>query len=409
MIFRVILTIFAPLLSLIIVTLGNGLFTTLVTVRLHLEGQPSWIIGLVSGAYYGGMVLGSFRFERVITRVGYIRAYALIASVLAAVSVLQGILLNPWTDLILRFITGMCIAGSYIVVESWMLARGTTQTRGQILAIYMMAVYASQATGQFLLTLSDPMTIIPFCIVAVLSSLSVIPISLTLAKTPDIHEPSVLNFKKLYQISPAAIVGSFASGLILGAIYGLMPLFIAQENYSVAQVALIMSLVIYGGMAMQYPVGKLSDNFYRPKVLLLIILLATCTAVIILFYARFHINTFMAFAFLFGGFTFTMYPLAVNLACDNVEHKDLIAATQGLLLTYGLGATIGPIVAPLFMKLFSNNGLFTYFIFLGIVLMIFLLWCMRKGDSVAVKDQQEFAPLTRTTPVVSEMDPRSDR
>lgn len=118
MIFRVLAIIFAPLLSLIIVTLGNGLFNTLVTVRLHIEGQPSWIIGLVSGAYYGGFILGAFRCERLINRIGYIRSYAVIASVLAATSILQGVILNVWADLLLRFIGGMCMAGIYIVVEN---------------------------------------------------------------------------------------------------------------------------------------------------------------------------------------------------------------------------------------------------------------------------------------------------
>ncbi len=408
MIIRALLAIIAPLLSLIIVTLGNGLFSTLVTVRLHLEGQPSWIIGVISGAYYGGLVLGSFRSERLISRIGHIRAYAAIASVLAAVSILQGIILNPWADLVLRFISGMCMAGVYIVVESWMLARGSKKTRGQILGIYMMALYASQATGQFLLNLSDPMTIVPFCIVAVLTSLSVIPIALTMQATPEIEEPSVLNFIELYNISPSGITASFIAGLMLGAVYGLMPLFITQATYATSHVALVMSMIIYGGMAMQYPVGKLSDNFDRRKILLVVAVLATLTAAAIMLFTHNSLNRLLAFGFLFGGFTFTLYPLGVSLACDKVKRKDLIAATQGLLLAYGLGATIGPMLAPFSMRFFNNTGLMLYFIVLGALLSLFLLWRDKTTAPTDVESQQDFVALTRTSPVANELDPRQD-
>lgn len=406
---RVLSVIIAPLLSLIIATLGNGLFNTLVTVRLNLEGQPTWIIGLATGAYYAGLIVGSFRSEHLISRVGHVRAYAVIASLLAAVSVLQGMVDLAWIDVIMRFISGICIAVIYVVVESWMLARGSRRMRGQILGVYMMALYASQATGQFFLNLSDPSTIIPFCIVALLTSLSVIPIALTTAKTPPVEEPSVLGFKALYRVSPSGMIGACVSGLILGPIYGLMPLFIAQQNYSVHHIALIMGMIIYGGMALQYPVGKFSDNFDRRKVFFWVSVLATLTAAIIGLFSHHSLNIFLAASFLFGGFTFTLYPLAVSLACDNVAQRDLIAATQGLLLAYGVGATIGPIIAPLFIKIFAANGLMLYFVLLGAVLSLFLGWQWCFGRPTNVSRQQDFVPLTRTSPIANELDPRSEQ
>ena len=78
--FRVLILLFVPLLSLFIVTLGNGLLTTLLTVKLNLTGTTSWIPGAVVAAYYGGLVIGSFRIEPFIVRVGHIRAYAAFAS-----------------------------------------------------------------------------------------------------------------------------------------------------------------------------------------------------------------------------------------------------------------------------------------------------------------------------------------
>jgi len=408
MLYRTLITMIAPMLSLIIVTLGNGLFNTLVTVRMHLEGESSQMIGFVSGAYYAGLVLGSFRCERLINKYGHIRAYAAIASVLAVASIMQGLLVNAWVDLVLRFICGMAMAGVFVVIESWMLAKSERKIRGQILSVYMIALYASQASGQFLLNLSDPKSIIPFCLVALFSSLSVVPIVLTLERSPDVDEPSVLSFKQIYKISASGVIAALIAGLLLGSIYGLMPLFLTEQNYSLSQVALIMSLIIYGGMAMQYPVGKLSDHFDRRRILLLITVLALLCALIILFYARYKINTLMAFAFLFGGFTFTMYPIAISLVCDNVGQKDLVAATQSVLLTYGIGAAIGPIIAPMFNHIAGQSGLILYFIILCALLSLFLIWRDRYGQPIDVNKQQDFVALTRTSPIANEFDPRQN-
>jgi len=133
--------ILAPLASLFILMLGNGLFTTLLTVRMQLEHVSAWYIGIMQGAYYAGMVLGSFLCEKFIMRVGHIRAFAAFASVATALSIMQGMFINPILWIALRLVIGYCVAGLYIVIESWLLAGTTVKVRGKVLAIYMMALY----------------------------------------------------------------------------------------------------------------------------------------------------------------------------------------------------------------------------------------------------------------------------
>jgi MFS family permease len=395
---------FAPLLSLFILILGNGLFNTLITIRLNLEGNSAFIIGLATTAYYAGLVCASFKIERTIIRVGHIRAFAAFASILAIVTLLQGMFVVPWFWLVLRFISGGATAGLFIVIESWLLILGTVKTRGQILALYMLVFYCAQGLGQFLINLAEPTAYSLFAITAMLCSLSIIPLTIGKIGTPQFEEPVSLTFVTLYKKSTSGIVGCFCSGLILGTVYGLLPLYIAEKTQNASDVALFMALTIFGGMALQYPLGKLSDYVDRRNVLIGIALLTIVASLAI--NLAFHSLWFALInIFIFGGLAFTFYPVSISHACDSLAPSEIVAGTQGLLLAYSVGATIGPMIAPVFIKFFGINGLFIYFITISAGLAAFFIW--RKTRAAPTAHEETFVVMPQTTPITAELDPRA--
>ena len=401
----VIRSVITPLISLFIFVLGSGFFTTLLVLRMHNEGALSIDVGAVTAAYYLGLVIGSFNIEKIIIRVGHIRAFSAFASALAVISLLHGIFYNIPFWLGLRLVGGFATAGLFVVIESWLLVSGEVNVRGQILSLYMIAFYAAQASGQFLLQLSDPNGLLLFCVAAMLCSLSVIPLSITKIGQPQISEPSVLSFRKLYRVSASGVIGCLCSGLILSAIYGLLPLFIVEKSHISTHVASLMATVIFGGMALQYPLGKLSDHVDRRTVLIGLassIILVSCLSMIV-----FSDNwpTYVIL-FLFGGMTFTLYPVCISLACDGLQAKDMISGTQGLLLAFSIGATAGPLFAPLFIRMIGPNGLFFYFITISTLLMIFFSWRRFSVPSHAHDEPFQFMP--QTTPITAELDPRGE-
>lgn len=270
--YQLILLAFSPLLSLFTLILGSGLFTTLLTLRMHDAGSSSLMIGLATAAYYAGLAIASFKIENLIIRVGHIRAFSAFASILTVISLLSGIIATPWILIILRFAGGCATAGLFIVIESWLLILGNIKTRGQLLSIYMLTLYAAQALGQFLLNFGAPSSLLLFMIAGILCSLSIIPLSVTKIGNPEFEEPNSLNFVKLYKKCASSIVGCFCSGLLLGSIYGLLPLYLVKAHEGI-NVAFYMALTIFGGMSLQYPMGKLSDHVDRRTVLIGISLL----------------------------------------------------------------------------------------------------------------------------------------
>ncbi len=398
----------APLLSLIILVLGNGLFGTLVTLRLQLEHVPTWMIGLVGGAYYAGFMIGSIRTEKLSIRVGHIRGFAIFAAITSACVLLQGMWIDPWGWVVLRFIGGACQAGLFVIIESWLLAFSGSDSRGKILAIYMTAFYASQASGQYLLNLADPASMTLFALTAVLASLSLVPVCITRMESPKITEPSALKLHRLLQISPTGVMGCFCSGLVLGTIYGLLPLSIKEMGMSKQDIANIMAITIFGGMLLQFPVGYLSDRIERHRVLVFIAIALTISSFIILIEPKFK-YLFMVSAFLMGGFAFTLYPISISHACDKLENKDILAATAGLLLAYSVGATIGPIVAPFFIETMGPQGIFVYIVLISLVLSAYVIYRFKIRVRIPVGAQQKFVAVPRTTPIISELDPRVDQ
>lgn len=396
---------FVPLLSLFIFILGSGLFTTLVTVRLHNAGVNPLMIGAMTGCYYAGLAYGSFQIERFILRVGHIRAFAAFASLLSVISILHGIFFNTWFWLLLRFFGGFATAGVFIVIESWLLSAGNIDIRGQILALYMISLYAAQALGQFMINLSDPNTLTLFALTAMLSSLAVIPLSLTKSQSPELSEPSSLSLKDLLKASASGVFGSFCSGLLLGAVYGLLPLIIMQKTGDTADVSLFMASVIFGGMILQFPIGKLSDRIER-RLVLLILAIFTAAVSILFIFGSYSIHLAYLLSFILGGLSFTLYPVSISHACDSLNAKDIVSGTQGLLLAYSIGATIGPFIAPLFIHAIGSNGLFYYLALVSAVLALYLIW--RRVVVQPTPQEESFVAMPQTTPVTAELDPRSE-
>lgn len=394
--------VFAPLLSLLLFTLGSGFLTTLLTIRLHLQGGSSWVVGFLTAAYYAGLVLGSFVIGRTTKRVGHIRVYAASAAILSVAILLQGLIAVDWFWILLRFITGAFTAALYVAIESWMLVVSPPERRGQMLSLYMIVFYAALALGQFLLNINNISSVIPFCIVVLFCSLSIFPITITHATSPKFEDIAPLSLIKIFRISPSGMLACLAAGLITSVVYGVLPLFAGENGLSSAFTAQIMSATIFGAMAIQYPLGKLSDWIERRKVLIICSLVSCFLAVLLMFMTHHH-ELFLFCAFMFGGFSFIIYPLGINHTCDFLDGDNLVAVTQGLLLANGIGSIVGPLIVPSMMHLFGPLGIFAYFAIITFALGIFFYWRRSITSPTPIEEQHEFVAATRTTSLTSSL------
>ena len=387
---------------------GSGPLTTLLGVRLEATAAPTAAIGAVMAANFAGLTLGSLFAYRVILRAGHIRAFTAFASILSATALVYPIHLDFGLWGTLRLIEGFCMAGVYVCIESWLNDCATSETRGKILALYMSSLYFGQASGQLLLTAEDRSGFLLFVLISILLSVALVPVALTRTAPPALPAIASLNLPRLYRASPLGIVGTAAAGLILGSLYSLGPVFAGGIGLGLSETAGFMSAAIFGGVLLQWPLGRLSDLLDRRQVIVGAFAASILTSLGVIGAAPLHGAATLAAAALFGGTVFAFYPLCVAHTNDHLDRSERIAASGGLVLVYSAGATAGPLIASALMTAAGPNGLFAYVAAVAALGAGFGLWRMRVRPPVPSERQEAYKALPQTTPVAAPLDPRAD-
>ncbi|RUP42013.1 MAG: MFS transporter [Acinetobacter sp.] len=361
--------VYSPLASLVFLILSSSFYMTFITVKLNLINVPESLIGYIHSSFYAGMFLGPIKCKSLINRVGHIRAYAVFVSITTGTVIMQGLWINSYWWIILRFFAGVSLSGCYLVIESWLLATSTKKTKGKILAIFMICLYSSQSISQFFLEIIDISSMEPFMLSAVLSTLAIIPACVTYMKPPQVEAEVTIKISmvKYFTKAPFGFIGCLVSGLILSSIYSFMPSYALHHNVSVS---LFMGIIVAGGFIMQWPIGKISDILDRTRVITINSILTIFACTLILMYRE---NTIVLYivSFFIGGFTFTIYPISIAHTCDYFSQEDIVNATGISLFAYGFGSIIGSSMTAFFIELYSSEVIFHYIALSSLVLVLF--------------------------------------
>lgn len=399
----------APLLGIFIILNGTGAIGTFVPLAVDQGGQNSLQIGVITSFYYFGMMLGAFKNASLIIRVGHIRAYAAMGALITVIVLLMGLDYNFWLWCFCRMAMGYCLAGLFIVVESWILNAGTPETRGSFLSLYMIALYSATGTGQFLLTVTESHSVLYFFICAgMLAAASIVPLAVMKGAHPAIEKPSALPFRKLFRISPSGLLSCGFAGMIYGVVLGFVPLYLKVTLPDISDTAFVMFLILVGGVLLQFPIGWISDHFDRRKMLVILCLLLIAISLIIIIMDVIPKYILYGLMFALGGISFSLYPVSMSHTCDPLKPEDIVTATQGLMLSFSLGAVSGPLLAPLFGDMFGYEGIYYYFVAFSAVLVMFLTTRVAVNQPYQDDEQHGFVAMPNTTPIVSELDPRSE-
>jgi MFS family permease len=355
----------ALLISVSILLTGQGLQGTLLPVRATLENFTTLAIGAMGAAYFLGFTLGCLKGGQLIGKVGHVRVFLAMTALASASPLLHGLVVTQWSWGVLRLITGFCFAVIYVVIESWLNERSTNENRGFVFSTYAMITLTVLAVGQMMTLLYDPSGLQLFAIASVLVSIAAIPVALSRAETPEAPLLVEVNLKRLFQISPTGTVGCLATGLVNGSFWALAPVFTQGASGEVALAAWFMTSAVIGGAITQWPLGAASDRYGRRFVLVGIVLIgavASSTLVLLSSGGSFlAINLLGAF---WGTMAFPLYAISVAFVNDYAEPTEYVDVSSGLLLMYGIGATVGPFIASTLISATDFTGLF---LFSGIV------------------------------------------
>ncbi|MEE8444804.1 MAG: MFS transporter [Alphaproteobacteria bacterium] len=398
----------ALLLGIALIMLGNGLQGTLLGIRATLEGFSTGVTGLVMTGYFAGFLLGSTLAPKIVGQVGHIRVFAALASLASASALIYAIFVDPWVWGAMRLITGFSYAGLYVVAESWLNDRATNETRGQILSIYMIITLGGMAAGQFLLNVADPGGFGLFVLISVLVSVALVPISLTAAPAPAFDAPLPVGLRQLYRISPLGLIGIGGVGLAQGMVFGMGAVYARGAGLSIAETSLFMGLILLGGVALQWPIGWLSDIIDRRRVITAVTFAAAALAVVAAAVPDMPLPGLLVVACLFGGMNLPMYSLCNAHTNDFLEPAQVVGASSALVLVSGVGATFGPMLAAASITRLGPGGFFWMLGAVHAMIGLFALYRMVRRSAVPLEEQGVFVAIpARASPMAAALNPEA--
>lgn len=390
-----------------LLVVGVGLLFSVLGLRAGLASFSSITLGLVTAAYFAGFVLGTYACPLVIRRVGHIRAFAAMASLASTMPILHALWIDPWFWGLLRLVTGVCMVGLYIVIESWLNALAPNALRGRLFGVYMAINFVALALGQWLILVGDRLGFVPFAMVSVMFSFALLPVTMTELDEPEPVDAPTLSLANLYNASPIGMAAALASGLIIGAFYGMSSVFGKSVGFSDTEIASFMAATILGGAVFQWPVGHYSDSHDRRLVLFWVCLLGAAVSGLAFVLSEQSAASLIPLAVVFGGLFFAIYGLCVAHVNDVIDSSRLVEFSGGLLLIHGIGAAIGPVAAGVVMEIGGASSLMLYYSAVMGCLALYALKRMRTPAPITTQEKAEFVLMGGGSQAVLKMDPRS--
>ncbi|SLN45780.1 putative MFS-type transporter YcaD [Roseovarius gaetbuli] len=391
--FKVLSGSWALLLGMMMLQVGNGMQGTLLGVRGALEGFSTFQMSIVMSSYFLGFLAGSRMAPEMIRRVGHVRVFAALGSLISAVLIMYPTIADPWAWAVGRVMIGFCFSGVYVTAESWLNNSATNETRGKALSLYMIVQMIGIVSAQGIMVMADPAGYVLFVIPSVLVSLAFAPILLSVSPTPAFDTTKPLSLLQILKISPLGCVGMFLTGGVFAAQFGMAAVYGSEVGLSIGQISAFVASFYIGAMLVQYPLGWVSDRMDRRK---LIAVVSLVTGIGALIGMVFGVNFWMLLvaAFLVGGTSNPLYSLLIAYTNDFLEHDDMAAAAGGMVFINGLGAIAGPILVGWMMGAMGPGGYFLYMAVLMFMLVAYAIYRMTQRAAPSVSDTDSYTPVS---------------
>ena len=342
---RLIISFAALFLSVILLQLSSGALGPLDALSGLQIGFSRAEIGLLGSAHFIGFFIGCWWAPRLMGNVGHSRAFAAFAAAGAIGLLAHMMLVDAYAWAIMRVATGLCVAGCYTVVESWLQSKVTNQTRGRAMGAYRVVDMGGSLAAQMFIAVLEPANYVSYNLLALLCCASLLPLTLTKLKQPQIPSAPRLRPSLAWRMSPLAVSGVLVAGLTTSSFRMVGPLYGQEVGLATSQIAWFLAAFVLGGALAQLPAGWLADKFDRRWVLIWISVAAIISSAWTVASSDQGTLAVMLAAGAFGFTTFPIFSVATAHAHDFAESDTRVELSAALLFFYALGAIAAPLVA----------------------------------------------------------------
>jgi len=392
---RVLITFAALFLSVMLLQLSSGGVGPLDALTGLASGFSNGQVGILGSAHFAGFFLGCWWAPRLMGDVGHSRAYATFTAMGAIGLAAHVLVTDPYAWALMRIATGICIAGCYTVIEAWLQAKVTNETRGRAMASYRIVDISASLVAQFMIgALADMQTYIAYNLLTILCCASILPLAITRTPQPATPATSRLRPGLAWARSPLAVAGCIVSA-ISGASFRMVgPIYGQEVGLGADQIGLFLAAYVAGGGIAQYPMGWLADKYDRRRVLIWLSVASICSCAITVGIAGTGTLGIMLSATLFGITTVPIYSVAAAHAHDFASDAERVEAFGSIDVFYAVGAIAAPWLTSVLIAVYGPAALFAVISVGHIVLVIFGIIRMRIRPTATTRTRYVWAPRT---------------
>ncbi len=402
---RLMISFAALFLSVILLQLSTGGVGPLDALSGFALGFTTGQIGLLGSAHFVGFFMGCWLAPRMMGNVGHSRAFAAFTATGAIGLLAHMLVIDPYAWAVMRIASGFCVAGCYTIIEAWLQAKLTNETRGRAMGIYRVTDMGASLAAQLIIGILEPASYVSYNLLALVCCATLIPLTLTRVSQPETPDAPRLRPMLAIQRSPLAAAGVVVAALSSASFRMVGPVYGTGVGLAAGQIAYFLAAFVLGGALAQYPTGWLADKFDRRWVLIWLSIAAIISCALTSLIATDDILVIFVLAGFFGFTTFPIYSVATAHAHDFADSHERVELSAALMFFYAIGAIAAPYVASTLMEQFGPPALFVMIAAGHAVLVVFGLFRMRVRDSAPRKTNYVYAP--RTTFVIGRLLSRS--
>ena len=402
---RLMISFAALFLSVILLQLSTGGVGPLDALSGFALGFTTEQIGLLGSAHFVGFFMGCWLAPRMMGNVGHSRAFAAFTATGAIGLLAHMLVIDPYAWAVMRIASGFCVAGCYTIIEAWLQAKLTNETRGRAMGIYRVTDMGASLAAQLIIGILEPASYVSYNLLALVCCATLIPLTLTRVSQPETPDAPRLRPMLAIQRSPLAAAGVVVAALSSASFRMVGPVYGTGVGLAAGQIAYFLAAFVLGGALAQYPTGWLADKFDRRWVLIWLSIAAIISCALTSLIATDDILVIFVLAGFFGFTTFPIYSVATAHAHDFADSHERVELSAALMFFYAIGAIAAPYVASTLIEQFGPPALFVMIAAGHAVLVVFGLFRMRVRDSAPRKTNYVYAP--RTTFVIGRLLSRS--
>ncbi|GLT07850.1 MFS transporter [Sulfitobacter porphyrae] len=391
---RLLISFAALFFSVILLQLSSGGVGPLDVLSGTVLGFSRQEIGLLGSAHFLGFFIGCWWAPRLMGSVGHSRAFAAFTAAGSIGLMAHMLVVDAFAWTLMRVASGLCVAGCYTVIEAWLQAKVTNETRGRTMGIYRIVDMTGSMAAQMIVGILAPASYVSYNILAIVCCAALLPITLTTVRQPETPSQPRLRPRLAFDRSPLAAAGVVVAALSSASFRMVGPIYGQEVGLSAAQIAWFLTAFVLGGAIAQWPVGWLADKFDRRWVLIWLSVAAMMACGVTVSSAGLGTVGIFLTAGLFGLTTFPIYSVAAAHAHDFASDDERVELSAALMFWFAAGAIFAPYIASVLIENFGPSALFMMISVGHGVLVVFGLLRMHRGRTGAKRTRYVYAPRT---------------